>query len=179
MTQSHGSQLAADVSARLRDVPDFPQPGILFKDFTPVLADAALSARVADDVVQRHAGRIDAVVGIEARGFIFGAVVAQRLSVAFVPVRKAGKLPRETHSVSYDLEYGSATLELHVDAFSSGARVLVVDDVLATGGTLAATIALIQRTGAVVAAVEVILEIEALEGRRACRGVPIRALIRS
>ncbi len=169
--------LARDVAAVLRDIPDFPQPGVTFKDFTPLLADAALSRRVVADVVSRHRGRVDVVAGIEARGFLFGAVVAQQLEVAFVPIRKAGKLPCETYAVEYDLEYGSATLEMHVDAVTSGQRVLVVDDVLATGGTGAATVELIQRAGGEVTAVEVVLEISALDGRSQLPSISVQALL--
>lgn len=169
--------LARDVAAVLRDIPDFPQAGVTFKDFTPLLADAALSKRVVADVVSRHRGRVDVVAGIEARGFLFGAVVAQQLEVAFVPIRKAGKLPRETYAVEYDLEYGSATLEMHVDAVASGQRVLVVDDVLATGGTGAATVELIHRAGGEVTAVEVVLEISALEGRSQLPSISVQALL--
>ncbi|CAN5565165.1 adenine phosphoribosyltransferase [soil metagenome] len=169
--------LADDVRAVLRDVADFPEPGIVFKDFTPLLADPTLSARVVADVTQRHLGRLDVIAGIEARGFLFGAVMAHNLRVPFVPIRKSGKLPRETHRVDYDLEYGSASLEMHVDAVQQGQRVLVVDDVLATGGTGAATVELLRRAGARVIAIEVVLEISALDGRAALHGIPVHALL--
>lgn len=169
--------LADDVSSALRDIPDFPVPGVTFKDFTPLLADAELSARVIEDVVSRHRGRADVVAGIEARGFVFGAVVAHHLGVGFVPIRKAGKLPSQTYSVDYDLEYGSATLQMHVDALQPGQRVLVIDDVLATGGTVAATVALIERAGAHVSAVEVVLEIGALEGRARVGDFTVHAIL--
>ncbi|MGB3829167.1 MAG: adenine phosphoribosyltransferase [Ornithinimicrobium sp.] len=172
------TQLARDVAAVLRDIPDFPQPGVTFKDFTPLLADAQLSRRVVADVVGRHHGHADVVAGIEARGFVFGAVVSQQLGVGFVPIRKAGKLPCDTYTVEYELEYGQATLEMHVDAVRPGQRVLVVDDVLATGGTVAATIELIRRAGAQVVGVEVVLEISALQGRaRLPGGVAVQALL--
>ncbi|MGB6022497.1 MAG: adenine phosphoribosyltransferase [Ornithinimicrobium sp.] len=176
-TLSFDHTLAADVAAVLRDIPDFPEPGITFKDFTPLLADAELSRRVVADVVSRYAGEVDVVAGIEARGFVFGALVAHHLGVSFVPIRKAGKLPCETYAVEYDLEYGSATLEMHVDAVTSGQRVLVVDDVMATGGTVAATIELIERAEAYVTAVEVILEISALDGRGRLEAVAVRSLL--
>ncbi len=177
ITPSSDHTLADDVAAILRDIPDFPEPGVTFKDFTPLLADADLSRRVVADVVSRHVGQVDVVAGIEARGFVFGAVVAHHLGVSFVPIRKAGKLPCETFAVEYDLEYGSATLEMHVDALTSGQRVLVVDDVLATGGTVAATIELIERAQAHVSGVEVLLEISALEGRSRLQEVPVRSLL--
>lgn len=169
--------LAADVAEALRDIPDFPVPGVNFKDFTPLLSDAGLSARVIEDVVARHRGLTDVVAGIEARGFVFGAVVAHHLGVGFVPIRKAGKLPSQTYAVDYDLEYGSATLEMHVDALQPGQRVLVIDDVLATGGTVAATVALIERAGAQVTAVEVVLEIGALGGRDRVPEVLVHAML--
>lgn len=169
--------LARDVAASLRDIPDFPQQGVLFKDFTPLLLDVSLRDRVVQDVVGRHAGQVEAVLGIEARGFILGAVIAQALQVGFVPVRKEGKLPSRTHSVSYSLEYGTATVEMHTDAIRPGQRVLVVDDVLATGGTAAAAVELVRRSGGQVAAVEVVLELAFLEGRRKLDGTLVHALL--
>lgn len=161
----------------LRDIPDFPEPGVTFKDITPLLADAALFA----DVVAEHArpwdGRVDAVAGLEARGFIFGAAVAVHLSVGFVPVRKAGKLPGRTVGLDYDLEYGSARIEVHDDAIAPGARVLVVDDVLATGGTAAAACRLLESCGAEVPGIEVLVEIAALGGRTALTGRDVRSLV--
>lgn len=153
--------------ARIRDVPDFPEPGIVFKDITPLLADAdafgcVVSALAASAVA---AGGVDAVVGIEARGFILAAPVALALGAAFVPVRKAGKLPGKTFRATYTLEYGQATLEIQDDALVTGARVLLVDDVLATGGTVAAAARLVTDAGAVVTAVSVLLELGFLPGR--------------
>jgi len=152
---------------RIRDVPDFPEPGILFKDIAPLLADAAAFATVVDALagVGRRVGQIDAVVGIEARGFILAAPVALALQAAFVPVRKAGKLPGRCHQASYTLEYGQATLEIQADALAAGSRVLLVDDVLATGGTGAAAARLVGEGGGVVAAVAVLLELGFLPGR--------------
>lgn len=160
-----GEDLAADVLAGLRDIPNFPVHGVVFKDFTPVLLDHELRSRITHDVVERRRGHIDVVAGIEARGFILGAIIAHELGVGFVPVRKEGKLPSAVHAQSYSLEYGTATLEIHQDAVSHGERVLVVDDVLATGGTLAATCELVERCGASVAAIELVLEIGPLGGR--------------
>ncbi|WP_153396405.1 adenine phosphoribosyltransferase [Ornithinicoccus halotolerans] len=169
--------LAEQVAAALRDIPDFPRPGVVFKDFTPLLLDASLRRRVVADVVDRHRGGVDLVAGVEARGFVLGAVVAHELDVGFVPVRKAGKLPGDVHAVGYDLEYGSETIELHRDAIRPGQRVLVVDDVLATGGTAAATCELIERCQGVVTGVEVILELAFLQGRHRVGDHPVRALV--
>lgn len=163
MTADPG-ELSARIGAVLRDVPDFPEPGILFKDVTPLLADAPVFAAVVDDIAQRHTG-VDLVAGIEARGFVFGAAVAYRLGVGFVPVRKAGKLPGGTVSLEYHLEYGSAVIEIHEDAVRRSQQVLLVDDVLATGGTAAAAWDLLERVGAHVTAFETVVELEALGGR--------------
>ena len=157
--------LAELVSARLRDVPDFPSPGILFKDVTPVMADAELFGAVIRDMAERRRGTVDVVVGIEARGFIFGAALAHELGLGFVPVRKAGKLPGTTRGATYDLEYGTATIEVHEDAFVAGARVLLVDDVLATGGTAEAACRLLVESGATVVAFETLVELAFLSGR--------------
>ena len=163
------------------DVPDFPEPGVVFKDITPLLADhAALSAVVAAlaAVGRDRQGRavVDKVVGMESRGFILAAPVARGLGAGFIPVRKAGKLPRETHAVSYSLEYGEATLELHRDAIARGDRVLLVDDVLATGGTLKATRELVETCGGVVVAAAVLMELGFLAGREAIGDLPLSAL---
>ena len=169
--------LAARVTARLRDIPDFPTPGILFKDVTPVLADGAVFGDVIRDMADRYRGRIDVVVGIEARGFIFGAALAHELGIGFVPVRKAGKLPGEVHGLTYDLEYGSATIEIHQDAFVGGERVLVVDDVLATGGTAAAACQLLDQAGAEVVAFETLVELAFLSGRERLAGREIHSTV--
>ncbi|WP_284303517.1 adenine phosphoribosyltransferase [Mobilicoccus caccae] len=173
MTES----LASLVASRLRDIPDFPERGVVFKDFTPLLADHDALAAVVEDVVARFRGDVDVVVGIEARGFMIGAATAYALGVGFVPVRKAGKLPAATESANYALEYGHATIEIHSDAFTSGTRVLVMDDVLATGGTAAATCDLVERLGGVVAGVDVVVEIAALGGREALGARPLHALL--
>jgi adenine phosphoribosyltransferase len=159
------SSLADLVSSRLRDVPDFPEPGVVFKDVTPLLADGAAFRAVVADIAERRRGTVDLVAGIEARGFIFGAAVAHELGIGFVPVRKAGKLPGRTKGVSYVLEYGSATIEIHEDSFVGGERVLVIDDVLATGGTAAATCELLEGSDATVVAVEAVIELAFLHGR--------------
>jgi adenine phosphoribosyltransferase len=153
------------VASRLRDIPDFPEPGVSFKDFTPLLSDGAALRAVVQDIAHRRAGSVDLVVGIEARGFILGAAVAYELGTGFVPVRKAGKLPGDVLHVDYELEYGTATIEVHADAFVAGARVLVVDDILATGGTAVATCDLLERAGAKVVAFEAVAELGFLHGR--------------
>lgn len=176
-----GDALAALIDARVRDVPDFPKPGVGFKDITPLLDDpdaftavvAALAAAGRDD---QGAVVVDKVVGMEARGFILAAPVALALGVGFVPVRKPGKLPWQTYAVSYELEYGSETLQMHVDAVAPGERVLVVDDVLATGGTARATTALIAQCGGTTAAIAVLIELAFLEGRSRLGELPVTAL---
>ncbi|GAA1184702.1 adenine phosphoribosyltransferase [Ornithinimicrobium humiphilum] len=169
--------LADDVLAGMRDIPDFPINGVVFKDFTPILLDPSLRGRIVSDTVARQRGRVDVVAGIEARGFILGAMIAHELGVGFVPVRKEGKLPSAVHKMSYALEYGTATLEIHQDAVSNGERVLVVDDVLATGGTLAATCDLIEQCGASVAAIELVLEIGMLGGRDKLGGYDVHSIL--
>lgn len=173
--------LVEDVSRLILDVPDFPQPGILFKDLTPVLADPPAFAGVVDWLAAvatgDPAGPVTAVVGIESRGFLLGGPLALRLAVPFLPVRKAGKLPRAVLEESYELEYGSAILALHADALPRGGRVLIVDDVLATGGTAAAATALVRRAGGTVAGVAVLLELAALGGRPRLAPLPVHALL--
>jgi adenine phosphoribosyltransferase len=169
------SDLAELISARVRDIADYPHPGIVFKDITPLLADASAFAAVVAALAAGH-GRINKVAGIEARGFIFAAPVALSLAAGFVPVRKQGKLPAATYAETYQLEYGTATIEVHTDAFEPGDRVLIVDDVLATGGTAAATASLIRRAGAEVAAVAVLLELGFLNGRSRLSGLDVRSL---
>jgi len=156
------------IDALVRDVPDYPSPGILFKDITPLLADSAAFAAVVDALVAQYApGSIDKVVGIEARGFILAAPVAYHLGAGFVPMRKKGKLPYQTFETSYALEYASATIEVHRDAFGPGERVLIVDDVLATGGTAAAALDLVGQAGGTPVGLSFLLELSALDGRAA------------
>jgi adenine phosphoribosyltransferase len=159
------------------DVPDFPQPGILFKDLSPLFADGPAFRAVMNAVNERAAGTFDVVAGIEARGFLMAAAVAYIAGVGVVPVRKAGKLPRKTFAATYDLEYGTATLEVHADAFIAGQRVLVLDDVLATGGTAQATIGLIGAAGGTVASFIALLELAFLHGRDRIRDIPVHALL--
>ncbi|MBW0093201.1 adenine phosphoribosyltransferase [Pseudonocardia sp. KRD-184] len=160
----------------VQDVPDYPRPGILFRDLTPVFADARAFTTVATELAARVADA-DLVAGIEARGFLLGAAVALVAGTGVVPVRKAGKLPRVAGSRTYDLEYGTATLELPADTVPPGARVFVVDDVLATGGTAAATAALLTDAGAVVVGFGALLELTALAGRAVLDPIPVHALL--
>jgi adenine phosphoribosyltransferase len=173
--------LAALIDSLTRDVPDFPKPGVIFKDMSQLFDDAAAFRAVVDalaDAGRDDAGRtvVDKVVGMEARGFILAAPVALALGVGFVPVRKPGKLPPATYSVSYSLEYGEATLEMHTDALAPGERVLLVDDVLATGGTVAATASLVEKCGASVHGVAMLIELSFLNGREALGALPLTAL---
>ena len=154
-----------DFAALIRDVPDFPKPGVVFKDITPMLSSPEGFRAVVDALVDASPGDIDVVLGMEARGFIFGAPVALAMGAAFVPVRKSGKLPRDTVETTYDLEYGTQTLAVHTDAIKPGDRVLIVDDVLATGGTVAATADLVRRLGGSLVAVTVVMELSYLEPR--------------
>jgi adenine phosphoribosyltransferase len=164
--------------AAIRDVPDFPKPGILFKDITPVLADPALfRIAVSHFVAACRELAVSKVVAIDARGFIFGAAVAHELSVGFVPVRKKGKLPYHCESAAYELEYGEATIEMHNDAIAPGERVVLIDDLLATGGTAAAAIELIKRAGGNLVEVMFLIELAFLGGRKALGNAPILALL--
>ena len=169
---------SSPLKALIRDIPDFPKPGIVFKDITPLLADPsglALAVEVMANPFRRD--RVDLVVGAESRGFIFGTAIAQALSCGFVPIRKAGKLPGATMAQQYDLEYGTDTIEIHADAVSPGEHVLVLDDVLATGGTAAAAALLLQRLGATLAGHSFLLELSFLDGRAKLGGARIETVI--
>jgi adenine phosphoribosyltransferase len=169
----------ADLATKIRDVPDFPKPGIQFKDITTLLKDATAFRQAIDGLIERIGDRkVDVVVGMESRGFIFAAPIAYRLGVGFVPVRKLGKLPSDVVSVEYELEYGSATLEMHKDAIPAGARVLIVDDLLATGGTVAGTIELVRQLRGEVVALAFLIELTFLKGRDRLSGHDIVTLIR-
>ena len=166
------------IEALIRDVPDVPEPGIVFKDITPVLADPMAFSTIIDLIVVHFGrGNVDKVVGIEARGFILGAPVAYHFGAGVIPVRKKGKLPYETIEEEYALEYGTATLEIHTDAVTPGERVLVVDDVLATGGTAAATASLVERIGGKVCGIATLIELDFLHGRDKVSGYDLFTLI--
>jgi adenine phosphoribosyltransferase len=166
------------VAALVRDVPDWPRPGVTFKDITPLLADGGAFAATVDDLVAGFAGvEVDTVLGIEARGFIFAAPVALRLGAGLVPVRKAGKLPWHVEAQHYDLEYGTDLLEIHRDALGGGERVLIIDDVLATGGTAAATASLVERLGGTVVGLGFVIELEFLSGRDRLPGRRVTSLV--
>ncbi len=170
--------LSGLLRARIVDVPDFPTPGTVFKDISPLLADHVAFAAAVDAIVAHHGrGTVDKVVGIEARGFILAAPVAYHFGAGFVPVRKPGKLPLETHETPYSLEYGADVLQVHREAFTPGDRVLVVDDVLATGGTAAAALRLVEAAGAEPVGLSVLLELSFLHGRDALPGVDVHTLL--
>ena len=178
MQRSAGEDLEHRLKALVRDVPDFPKPGVMFKDITPLLANGPAWHAAIVGLAQSIATlRPDKVVGIEARGFVVGAPIAHRLGIGFVPVRKPGKLPHAVTSVTYDLEYGSDTLEVHSDAVGSGERVVIIDDVLATGGTAAATVDLLRRSGAEVLGLGVLIELGFLAGRAKLGGLQVDALL--
>lgn len=169
---------AAAIKDAIRNIPDFPQPGVQFKDITPVLADPGLFAASIDLLSQRfQPGDVDSVIGIDARGFIFAAAVAYRLKAGFVPVRKKGKLPYQTFEQSYALEYGANTVAIHTDALKPGARVLLVDDLLATGGTAEAAAMLIERMNAEILELSFVIELSFLHGRDRLKRFPVRSLV--
>jgi len=176
MTSPAGDELTKLITSRVRDIPDYPQRGVVFKDITPLLADGQALNAVVDALAAMY-GPVDKVAGIEARGFILAAPVACRLGAGFVPIRKKGKLPGATFAQDYELEYGTATIEVLRDAFDPADRVLVIDDVLATGGTARATADLVQRAGARVAGLAVLLELSFLNGRAKLPGLEVSALL--
>ncbi|MFY1632594.1 adenine phosphoribosyltransferase [Solwaraspora sp. WMMB335] len=174
-----GPAAAALVASRVLDVPDFPKPGIVFKDLMPLFADGPAFREVIDGIIEHYgAESFDVVAGIEARGFVLAAAIAYATGTGVIPIRKAGKLPRASYSASYALEYGEAVLEVHQDAFTAGQRVLVVDDVLATGGTAAATLDLVDRAQGSVVGFTVLLELSFLAGRQRLSPRPVHALWR-
>ena len=163
---------------KIRNIPDFPEPGIMYRDITPLVRDPATLRLAVHQLIHPFIGEpLTAIVGMEARGFIFGSLAAWDLGIGFVPLRKPGKLPYDVHSVSYDLEYGSASLEVHVDALTEQDRVLVIDDVLATGGTAAASCQLIHKLGAEIAACAFVVELDALAGREKLADYRIHSLL--
>lgn len=169
---------AAQIEKAIRNIPDFPKPGIQFKDITPVLGDARLfSASIDLLTADFQAGMVDAVVGIDARGFIFAAAAALKLQAGFIPVRKKGKLPFATHEQSYDLEYGNNTIAIHTDALKPNSRVLLIDDLLATGGTAAAAAQLVEKVGAKILQISFVIELSFLKGRDRLSGHPVRSLV--
>ena len=176
MTQIHPS--AKEIERAIWNIPDFPKAGIQFKDITPMLSDARLFSGCIDLLTQDiKPGTVDAVVGIDARGFIFAAAAAVKLEAGFVPIRKKGKLPYQTHEEQYDLEYGTATVAVHVDALKPGNRVLLIDDLLATGGTAAAAAALVQKLGAEILEIAFLIELSFLRGRDKLKQYPVRSLV--
>ena len=163
---------------KIRDIPDFPKPGIIFKDITPLVKDPAMVRLAIHQLIHPFLGRdITAIAGMEARGFIFGSLVAWELGIPFIPLRKPGKLPYDVQSVSYDLEYGSATLEAHIDAFDKNDNVLLIDDLLATGGTAKASCELVEKLGATVEACAFVVELDFLKGREQLEGYEVHSLL--
>jgi adenine phosphoribosyltransferase len=176
---SMGSEIIEKLRAAVRDVPDFPKKGIVFKDITPVLSDSGLFRASIDLFLERCRGReIDKIVGIDARGFVFGSAVAYELGVGFVPIRKRGKLPYRTDTAKYSLEYGEAEMEMHTDALTVGERVVLVDDLLATGGTSAAATALIRKVGGDLVEAQFLIELEFLDGRKRLEPTPVTSFLK-
>ena len=169
---------SVDLKAFIRSVPDWPKKGITFRDITPLLADAEALRAAVDALYAGFVGcGADCVAAIEARGFIFGAAVAERLGTGFVPIRKKGKLPYDTRSITYELEYGSDCLEIHSDAIKAGDKVLLIDDVLATGGTMGAACRLIESVGGIVAGISFLVELRGLEGREKLKGYDVKSVV--
>ncbi|MDX8409454.1 MAG: adenine phosphoribosyltransferase [Mariprofundales bacterium] len=172
------SSTAIDFASHIRDVPDFPKPGIMFKDITPLLANADAFSAVISQLACLVPSGTTTILGIESRGFIFGAALAQQMDLGFVPVRKPGKLPAATYSIDYALEYGSDRLEIHQDALHPGQKVVIVDDLLATGGTAAATVKLVQQLDNVdIAALLFVIELDFLSGRDKIENIPVHSLL--
>ena len=173
------SDIVEKLRAGVRDVPDFPRKGILFKDITPILSDPALFRASIDLFLERCRGRkIDKIVGIDARGFLFGSAVAYELGVGFVPIRKSGKLPFQTEMARYSLEYGEAEMEMHIDAINAGEQIVLVDDLLATGGTSAAAVVLIRKAGGRLIEAQFLIELEFLHGRKQLEPTPVTSFLK-
>jgi len=162
----------------IRNIPDFPKPGIVFKDITPLLAEARIMQLTLNELLGLVPRKVDKVVGIEARGFIFGALLAEHLNAGFIPIRKPGKLPFDTHAQSYALEYGTDSIEMHTDAIRPGEKVLIHDDVLATGGTALAAAKLVEKAGGEVVMINFLLELAFLKGREKLKTYPVSSLLR-
>jgi adenine phosphoribosyltransferase len=176
---SNAPASAAAIRDIIRNIPDFPKPGIQFKDITPLLGDATLFSQSIDLLTSTfRPGEVDLVVGIDARGFIFASAAALRWNAGLVPIRKKGKLPYQTHEESYDLEYGSNTLAIHTDAIKAGSRVVLVDDLLATGGTSGAAVNLVRKVGGKLIEAVFLIELSFLNGREKIPGVPVRSVVR-
>jgi len=168
-----------DLKSCIRDIPNFPKEGIIFKDITTLLKDGESFRKAIDLFAEELRGKkIDIILGIEARGFIFGSALAYKLGCGIAPIRKKGKLPHKTHSITYDLEYGKDTIEIHQDAFRKGASVLIIDDLLATGGTCRACVDLVEKMGGKIEAIAFLIELTALKGREKLKGYPIISLIK-
>ncbi len=168
-----------DLKTYVRDIPGFPKEGVVFKDITTLLKDKDALRKTVDSIADQFKDKkIDAVLSVEARGFIFGAAIAYKLGTGLIPVRKKGKLPYKTHSVTYDLEYGKDTLEIHQDAFKKGARILIVDDLLATGGTVSAVAGLVEKMAGVIAGIAFVIELIPLKGREKLKGYDVVSLIK-
>jgi adenine phosphoribosyltransferase len=175
---SHSAVTKAEIEGAIRNVSDFPKPGIQFKDITPVIKDPRIFSGVIDCIIGDYKpGDLDSIIGIDARGFIFAAAVALRLQAGFVPIRKKGKLPYETHEESYELEYGTSSIEIHTDAVVPGERVLLIDDLLATGGTAAAASLLLGKVGADIREIVFFIELGFLKGRDKFGSVPVRSIV--
>ena len=173
-----GSEMLETLRARVRDVPDFPKKGIIFKDITPILQDGVLFRASIDLFLEQCRGKqIDKVVGIDARGFLFGSAVAYELGIGFVPLRKKGRLPYKTESASYTLEYGEAEMELHIDAITAGEKIVLIDDLLATGGTSASAVTLIKKVGGELIEAIFLIELEFLQGRKKLAPTPVRSFL--
>ena len=167
-----------DLKKCIRDIPDFPKQGIIFKDLSTLLRNRVAFKKAVDQMVSKFKGKkIDFVVGVEARGFIFGAAVAYKLGAGFVPIRKEGKLPHQTFRMSYQLEYGEAVLEIHADAMKKGKKAVIIDDVLATGGTVQAAIRLVEKFGVGIIGAHFLIELSGLEGRKKLANCPVQALV--
>ena len=166
------------IRASIRDIPDYPKKGILFRDITPLLLDAKIFSEVVDVMAERYRNNLPSrIIGIESRGFIFGMVLAYKLGLGFVPIRKKGKLPHKTFETSYDLEYGTAAIEIHRDALTPNDKVVIVDDLLATGGTVAAAISLVNKFDAQIIGVDFVIELTSLKGRDKLQNYPVNAIV--